>query len=387
MITLKKNADRRIKKGHLWIFSNEIADPPVGSLTSGEIHELRDAGGEFLGMVYANPASLITARLLSRKRVSIDKDFIRSRIEDAFERRKRLFAERNAYRLVYGESDLLPGLIVDRYDEYLAVQTLTAGMELLQPFVIEALVEIFQPRGIYLRNDSPARGLEGLAQEKKTVHGHVPEIVEIASGRLRILVDVCNGQKTGFFLDQESNRDLMDRFVPRGSRLLDLFCYTGAWSLHALAAGADHVMGVDSSKSALKIAEENARLNGMGERFEAIRNSALDFLKKSDAAWDVIVLDPPAFIKSRAQIKDGRRGYIDLNRRALGKLQPHGILVTCSCSHHIDQTDFEEILMSASTQSGRRVSVIDVRSQGPDHPALLAMPETRYLKVVVCRVL
>lgn len=375
-----------MKKGHLWIFSNEIADPPVSTLSPGEIHELRDASGEFLGMVYANPASLITARLLSRKRTAIDIGFFRSRIELALQRRQRLFAGRDTYRLIYAESDLLPGLIVDRYGEYLAVQSLTAGMELLQPLVIEALVEVVHPQGIYLRNDSPARSLEGLPVEKKTVYGHVPEIVEIASGKLKLLVDIPNGQKTGFFLDQEANRDLMPRFVWNGATVLDLFCYSGAWGLHAIAAGAERVVGVDSSRAAVKLAEENARLNGMEGRFDAVRDSVLDFLKKTHEAWDVIVLDPPAFIKSRAQIKDGRRGYIDLNRRAFGKLQPEGVLITCSCSHHIDQAEFEEILVTASVQSGRRVAVVDVRSQGPDHPVLLAMSETRYLKVVACRV-
>jgi len=387
MITLKKNSDRRIKKGHLWVFSNEIADPPVATLVPGEIHELGDASGKFLGMVYANPASLIAARLLSRKRTAIDKEFIRNRIEEAFQRRQRLYPDRNTYRLIFGESDLLPGLVIDRYGDYLAIQTLTAGMELLQPLVIEALVELLEPRGIHLRNDSPTRGLEGLPVEKKTIYGHVPETVQIPSGTLRFLVDVPNGQKTGFFLDQEANRDIMARFVWSGARVLDLFCYSGAWGLHALAAGAARTVGVDSSRAALKLAQENPVLNGMGDRFEAVRGNSLDFLKKLRQPWDVIVLDPPAFIKSRAQIKEGRGGYIDLNRRALSKLQPEGILVTCSCSHHINQSDFEEILMTAAVQSGRRVSVLDVRSQGPDHPVLLSMPETRYLKVVVCRVI
>ncbi|MCA1959357.1 MAG: class I SAM-dependent rRNA methyltransferase, partial [Desulfomonile sp.] len=295
--------------------------------------------------------------------------------------------DRNTYRLVYGESDLLPGLVIDRYGDYLAIQTLSAGMERLQPLVVESLVEMLNPRGIHLRNDSPVRSLEGLPLEKKTVHGHVPEAVQIALGTLKFLVDVPNGQKTGFFLDQEANRDLMARFVRNGARVLDLFCYTGAWGLHALAAGASRAVGVDSSRAALKLAQENALLNGIGDRFETVRDSALDFLKKTHQPWDVIVLDPPAFIKSRAQLKEGRGAYIDLNRRALGKLRPEGILVTCSCSHHINLSDFEEILMTATVQSGRRVSVLDVRSQGPDHPVLLPMPETRYLKVLVCMVL
>lgn len=386
MITLKKNADRRIRQGHLWVFSNEIQAPPISELSPGSLHELEDSRGEFLGMVYANPASLIVARILSRRKRAIDTDFFRERIAAAFERRTRLFPDRNVYRLVFGESDLLPGLVVDRYTEFLAVQSLTAGVDHFLNAVIETLCELLSPTGVYLRNDSHFRELEGLTSEKGVAFGSVPDTVTIPSGELRILVDIANGQKTGFFLDQESNRSLLKRYVFPGSRVLDLFCYTGAWGLHAAAAGAGHVTAVDVSRGALKMAEQNAGLNGLSGLFNPVRGSAVEFLKKSDEEWDIIVLDPPAFIRSRSQIPGGRKGYIDVNRRALGKLASGGILVTCSCSHHLDAVGFEEILLAASRQSGRELRILETRGQGPDHPVLLSMPETRYLKVVVAQV-
>lgn len=370
----------------MWIFSNEIADPKVSDLEPGAVHEIRDHGGEFLGMAYANPASLIAARILSRKREPIDAAFIRARIAAAYQRRKRLFPDREAYRVVFGESDSLPGLVVDRYGRHLAVQILTAGMENLRTEVVESLVEIMEPDGVFLRNDAPVRALEGLGEEKRTAYGTVPDIVEIQCGSLKIRVDIPNGQKTGFFLDQECNRSVMHRYVHPGAGVLDLYCYSGAWGLTAALAGASQVVGVDSSRGALKLAAENAQINGMEDRFEGVRDSAIDFLKKSARTWDVIVLDPPAFIKSRNRIKEGQKGYIDANRRALTRLDRDGILVTCSCSHHLDPVSFEEVLTTAARQAGRELRILEVRGQGPDHPVLPAMPETRYLKVIVAQV-
>ncbi len=385
MITLKKKADRRLRRGHLWLFSNEIADPPVAQLEPGSIHELQDAAGEFLAMVYANPASLITARILSRKRVQIDEAFLEQRIEAALERRQRLFPGGDCYRLVFGEADLLPGLIVDRYGAVLVVQSLTAGMDALLDKVLAVLVRSLAPEGIYLRNDSSIRTLEGLPQEQRLAYGSLPETVTISSSGLTFLVDVTEGQKTGFFLDQEANRPLMRQYVFPGAKVLDLFCYSGAWGLHAAAAGAAEVTGVDSSRGAIQSAESNAALNGMEGRFHAVRENALEFLKRSRETWDVVILDPPAFIKARSQIKEGQKGYIDINRRALTKLNPGGILVTCSCSHHLDAQGFEETLAIAARQSGKDLRILATRGQGPDHPYLLSMPETRYLKVIAAQ--
>ncbi len=367
------------------MFSNEIADPPVSQLEPGSIHELRDIRGEFLGIAYASPSSLITARILSKNKVPIDVQFFQERILSALQMRSRLFPDKDLYRLVYGESDFLPGLVVDRYGNFLAVQSLTYGMDRLFQQVLAALDTVLAPEGVYLRNDSPFRSLERLPQEKGPALGSIPDSVTVHSNGLDFLVDIANGQKTGFYLDQESNRALMKQYVSPGATVLDLFCYTGAWGLHAASIGAAEVTAVDSSRGALKLAEANAELNGFQGVFQTIKNNAIDFLKKADRTWDVIILDPPAFIKSRTQIKEGLKGYIDLNRRALTKLEPKGILVTCSCSHHMDRIAFEDMLLTASRQSGRELRILGARGQGPDHPVLLSMPETRYLKVIVAQ--
>lgn len=369
------------------MFSNEIADPPVSQLEAGSVHELRDFSGEFLAMVYANPASLITARILSRKKRPIDGLFFRSRIEDALRLRERVLHHRDAYRLVFGESDLLPGLVVDRYSQWLAVQSQTAGMDRLVDLAVEALVDLLGPEGIFLRNDAPGRALEGLTSEKRVLFGEVPETVIISSWGSKFMVDIPNGQKTGFFLDQEHNRPLMKQYVPQGGTMLDLFCYTAAWGIHAAAGGASQVTAVDSSRGALNLAVANAALNHFEDALIPVKESAVDFLKKSRDTWDVVVLDPPAFIKSRNQFNEGVKGYIDVNRRALLRVKQGGIFVTCSCSHHLEPAGFENVLATAAHQSGRELRILDFRGQGPDHPVLLSMPETRYLKVLVAQVM
>lgn len=387
MIRLKKNMDRRVRRGHLWVFSNEIADPPVSMLEPGGIHELVDASAEFLGVVYVNPASLIAARILSRRKETIDLEFLTRRIQAAWDLRRRVYGKGDVYRMVFGESDFLPGLVVDRYGAVLTVQSLTAGVDRLLDDVVTVLVEVLQPQGIFLRNDSPARSLERIPQEKRVVYGMLPDEILIDCAGLKFPVDVQNGQKTGFYLDQEHNRGVMKYLVHPGDRVLDLFSYSGAWGIHAAAAGASEVVAVDSSRGALALAEAAAKMNGVAERFVTVKDSALEFLKRSRDDWDVIVLDPPAFIKNRAAMKEGLKGYIDLNRRALARLKPGGTLGTCSCSHHVSPSDFEGLLFTASLQSSKRVRLLNARGQGPDHPVLLAMPETRYLKVLVAQAL
>ncbi len=388
MIRIRKGADRRVRGGHLWIFSNEIEDPPVGDLEPGSVHEVTDGAGEFVGMAYANPRSLIAARVLSRKRRAIDGEFFRSRIEAALERKARLVCNRDSdsYRLIFGEGDLVPGLIVDKYRDVLVIQALTAGIDARIELIVSELVSILEPAGVFLRNDVSARELEGLPREKRLAYGAVPEEVQVRLRGMEFVVDPVNGQKTGFYLDQEFNRALMELHVPEGAHVLDLFSYSGAWGVGAAKAGAGEVVAVDSSRGALKLAEDNAELNGVAGVFTAVRESVLDFLKKSQETWDLIVLDPPAFIKSRSLVKEGIKGYIDINRRALLRLGSGGILVTCSCSHHLDEGSFEEVIASASRQSGRELRILAKRGQGPDHPALLAMPETRYLKLMAVQV-
>ncbi len=386
-IVLNKRADRRIRRGRLWVFSNEIAEPRVSELEPGALYELCDASGEFLGICYANPATLIAARLLSRKKVQIDRDFLRERVDRALQFRQRLFPDRGSYRIVFGEADYLPGLVVDKYEDYLCGQVLTAGMEELAPHIIEYLIEALRPEGVYLRNDGPSRELEGLPSENRLVYGTVPDRVEIRSGNLKILVSIPGGQKTGYFLDQESNRGPTVLYTTPDAEVLDLYCYSGAWGLRALAAGAQQATFVDSSRTALGMVQENADLNGLSDRIDIVKDTAIDFLKKADRTWDMVFVDPPAFVKSRSRLKEGKKGYIDVNRRAMMRIASGGILVTCSCSHHLDWSAFEEIITSAAVQSGRALRILDMRGQGPDHPILLSMPETRYLKVFIAEVL
>ena len=385
-VKLKKRADRRIREGHCWVFSNEIADPPVFELERGVLYTLSDWQGEFLGIVYCNPNSLIACRILSRKRTDINEDFFRARIRKAADWRKAIYRNSDCYRMVFSESDGLPGLIVDRYERHFVCQSFTAGMDVFMGMVAEVLVEDFDPTSIYLRNDSPYRVLEGLPLEKRLVYGKIAEPVVMMSGRLRLKVDVVTGQKTGAFLDQEWNRSLMTHYVSPGDDVLDLFSYTGAWALHALASGASTATAVDTSSNALRLAQENAELNNLDHGLKCVREPAVDFLKKQKRYWDLIVLDPPAFVKSRRDRDEGIKGYIDVNRRAMSRLRTGGMLVSCSCSHHIDAPTFERIILTAGKQAGKSLRLIETRGQGPDHPVLMSMPETRYLKVSVTQI-
>lgn len=386
-VKLKRRADKRIREGHCWVFSNEIADPPVSELEPGALYTLSDWQGQFLGIVYCNPNSLIACRILSRKQTEINEDFFRARIRKAADWRKAIYRNSDCYRMVFSESDGLPGLIVDRYDRHFVCQSFTAGMDVFMGMVAEVLVEDFDPASIYLRNDSPYRVLEGLPLEKRLVYGQIGEPIVMMSGRLRLKVDVVTGQKTGAFLDQEWNRSLMNHYVSPGADVLDLFSYTGAWALHALASGASTATAVDTSSNALRLAQENAQLNNLDQGLKCVREPAVDFLKKQKRYWDLIVLDPPAFVKSRRDRDEGIKGYIDVNRRAMSRLRTGGMLVSCSCSHHIDVPTFERIILTAGKQAGKSLRLIETRGQGPDHPVLMSMPETRYLKVSVTQIL
>lgn len=386
MIKLRKNAEKRIRKGHLWVFSNEIASPDVADLNPGEIHELFDSSDRFLGMVYSNPKSLITARIVSRDRSAIDHSFIRSRIQAANERRTNICRGNNAYRLFYGESDLIPGLIIDRYDDHYVIQGSTAGVDALLDYIVEAVVDLFKPESVFIRNDSPIRDLEGISREKKLVYGKLPERIEVILNGLKFVVDVENGQKTGFFLDQEFNRAGFVKYLAPNARVLDLFCYSGAWGIHAAARAMCRVLAIDSSNNALDIANINSEINRVQERIDFIKSDCIDFLKKNNEVWDAVIADPPAYIKSKSKLAEGKKGYLDLNKRALMRLKPGGFLITCSCSHHLTMDDFLDLVLTASLQTSRSLRIMEVLGQGPDHPCLLAMPETRYLKVLVCQV-
>jgi 23S rRNA (cytosine1962-C5)-methyltransferase len=383
-IKLKKKEERRVLRGHPWVFSNELQAVPADA-APGELVDVLDFSGAFVGRGYINPRSLIAVRLLTRHQETIDQGFLAGRISKARDLRIAL-GFGGSFRAVFSEGDGLPGLIVDKYEETLVVQCLTAGIERLSEAVIEALRSVYAPKTIVLRNDSAARGLEGLAQEKKVLFGDPSGIVSFEESGIRYQADALEGQKTGFFFDQRENR-LALRDLVRGRRTLDCFCYVGAWALSAAKFGAAEVIGIDSSDKAVKSAEANAALNGLAASFRAgdVFEELREFEKKKER-FGCIILDPPAFVKSRAKVREALKGYKEINLRALRLIEPGGILVTCSCSHHVDEELFREMLIDASYSAGRQVRLLEMRSQARDHPMLLAAPETRYLKCAVLAV-
>lgn len=384
-IVLKRT--KRINEGHLWVFSNEIGSR-LSDYTPGELVRLIDRKGNFHGIGYINPHTLIAVRILSYNDISIDRDFFYGRIKKAIQFRKEILGELPAQRLIFSEGDLLPGLIVDRYADVLSVQFLTAGMEVRKLEILEILDELLSPSAIAVRNDSPFRKLEGLPNETLVYKGEVKGPVEITEGELKLRVDVSRGQKTGFFLDQRENRLLFSSLI-KGGRGLDLFSYSGAWAAHAAIKGAE-VIAVDSSEQAVRMIKENASINGLSASVHPLRADVFEFLRDEldgGETYDFIVLDPPAFVKSKTSLKTGMAGYRRINEMALGLLRPGGILATSSCSYHLSEEAFLKVLLRAARSAGKLLRLIEIRSQARDHPVLLSMPETRYLKCIFAQVL
>jgi 23S rRNA (cytosine1962-C5)-methyltransferase len=381
-LTLHPGRERRILKGHRWVFGNEVADP-LHDFEPGSWVEVASAKGAPLGVGYINPASLIAVRIVCPPGKKPDRDFFRQALLDAAGFRRFLYPGDNTYRLVFGESDALPGLVVDRYADVLAYQAATLGMAAMEELIRELLCELFKPSALVFRNDSPSRALEGLPLEKGVAFGNLPAEIPVRIDGIDYHVDVLGGQKTGMYLDQRDNRNASRRWM-KDKKVLDLFCYNGSWSLSALAAGAAEATGVDQSADAVKQAAKNADLNGFSNRASFITANVFEYLKRlPKASLDVIVLDPPAFAKTRSSLSEARKGYTDINRRALLALKPGGILITSSCSYHMSEELFHEALVSAGQASGRRLRLLSARGQSLDHPVLLAMPETRYLKCLV----
>lgn len=377
------NRTSRILAGHLWVFSNELAERPK-KFAPGSLVELRDRKDSFLGIGYVNPNSLISIRILTRHREEIDREFFKRRISSALEYRMRFLRGADSFRAVFSEGDLLPGLIVDKYADCLSVQFLTLGMEARSEAVLEALDEAFSPRVIVLRNDSPARTLEGLALDKKVVKGSLEGPIVIRDKELLFEIDPLSGQKTGFFLDQAENRRAFAQLTGTGDAL-DLFCNTGAWAMHIAKSGAS-VTGVDSSATAVDAAKKNAELNGLASVCAFSKTDVFDFVKGALAKgrlYDYIVLDPPAFVKSRAKINEGLRAYREMNTACMKLLKKGGLLATSSCSYHVNREAFMEVLRSSAKDAGKPVRIVESRSQAKDHPALLSVPETEYLKCVI----
>lgn len=371
----------RWARGHPWIYRSDVVSPtPAAGVVPVE-----DPAGRFLGQALCSPESEIRLRLLERTDRVIDRAWWREQFGRAAARRAGIDA--NACRLVHGEGDGLPSLVVDQYDRCLVVQLLSAGLETRREDIVAALVEEFSPQGVLLRNDAPVRRHEGLAEQVELVHGTVPESIEVVEGSIRYLAAPWTGQKTGAFLDQRPNRIVAGALARPGGEALDCFAYHGSFALH-LARRAGTVLAQDTSAEALARGAENARLNGLtniewkeGDAFEVLR----DFEHRR-RHFDTVVLDPPAFAKSRSAISAALRGYKEINLRAMRILRPGGMLLTASCSFHISRTQFVQMLADAAADSGRRAILVQLLGQGGDHPELLTVPETGYLKGAVIRV-
>jgi 23S rRNA (cytosine1962-C5)-methyltransferase len=383
-LVLRKNQDRRVRAGHPWIFSNEI-DRVEGAPEDGDVVEVADARGAFLGRGYYNRRSLISARLLTRGRDEIDVDLFARRLERAVAYRSAVAPGVEALRLVHGEADQLPGLVVDRYRDCLAVQVLTLGMEARAEALREAIERVLDPRGVVRVADSPLRRLEGLDLERTIWWGEVPEKIELALEGFVVEADLLHGQKTGLFLDQRENRRLAEA-RSAGRRVLDLFCYQGEWALHAARGGATAVLAVDSSAPALDAARRNAERNGLADRIGFRQGDCFDVVRQLERAGErfgLVIADPPALIKSRNAIAAGARAYRELNRAAMTTLEEGGVLITCSCSHHLEDDLFKQVLRESSRAAHRPFRVLAWTGEAPDHPQLLAVPETHYLKCAV----
>lgn len=389
VLRLKRGEDRRLASGHLWVFSNEIDTDatPLTAFAPGAIAELRSHREAFVGYVCVNPHALICARILSRDAAQpVDAALIEKRLRAALALRERLSAV-PYYRWVFGESDQLPGLVLDRYADLIVGQIATAGMEALKAQVESAVHKVLAPRGLFWKNDSGSRELENLPRVAEVAFGEVPAVVKVTEGTLSFTAPLAEGQKTGWFYDQTANRARLARYVAPGARVLDVCSYAGAWAVTALRQGASSACCVDSSQAALDFAQANAGRNGV--RIEAMRADAFDALRElggEGQRFDVVVLDPPAFIKRRKDIPQGQAAYRKLNQLALEVLADEGLLVSCSCSYHLAAEELVNAIQAAARHSGRFVQILEAGGQSPDHPVHPAIPETRYLKAFFCRV-
>lgn len=387
---LKSREDRRLRAGHLWVYSNEIdsVTSPLKNFQAGELVQVKNDRNKMLGIGYINPATLLSVRLLTRhSREDIDETFFVTRIQKALQLRQMIFPE-PYYRLIYAESDSLPGLIVDRYGDILVVQITTAGMEKLLDFIIAALKKNLNPRGILLRNDSAIRQLEGLENYVKVIYGDVPEMIELVENGVKFHAPLQGGQKTGWFYDHRDNRARLKRYV-KNKRVLDVFSYIGGWGIQAAVFGAKTVTCIDSSAVAIKQSEQNAVLNQVDSIVNTITEDAFQALKQlidNKEKFDVIILDPPAFIKKRKDQETGEAAYQRLNEMALQCLSDGGILMTASCSLHLPTEKLADIVRRASLNLNRPLQIIERGFQGPDHPVHPAISETAYLKLLICSV-
>ncbi len=389
VLKLKRGEDRRIRAGHPWVFSNEIdnAATPLTKVPPGAVVRIHSDRDQFLGHAYVNPHALICARIVGRDPAQpLDRSLIVHRVNVALALRERLSRE-PYYRLVFGESDLLPGLVLDRYGDIVVGQIATRGMEELKKDVEDVVRSVLAPRGMYWKNDSGARELEQLAATTEVAFGEVPDEVEVMEAGWRFVAPLAAGQKTGWFYDQTANRARLARYLWAGARVLDVCSYVGAWAVTALGHGAHSATCVDSSETALAYVKRNAAANGV--EVGTLQADAFDALKRlheQGERYDVVILDPPAFIKRKKDIPQGIAAYRKLNQLAMNLIGRDGVLVSCSCSYHLSAEDHIDAIQAAARHSARFAQILEAAGQSPDHPVHPAVPETRYLKALFCRI-
>jgi 23S rRNA (cytosine1962-C5)-methyltransferase len=387
-LRVKRGEDRRLAAGHPWVFSNEVDTErtPLTAFAPGSVALVESDRGRFIGYAYVNPHALICARIVSRDAARpVDESLVVRRLETALALRREL-GPQPYHRLVFGESDGLPGLVLDRYGELIVGQIATAGMEALKGVVESAVRKVAAPATLYWKNDSAARSLEQLPELTEAAFGAVPREIEVREAGVSFCAPLAGGQKTGWFYDQTANRARLLRYLHPGARVLDVFSYVGAWAVRALKGGAAAATCVDASQDALEHASRNAARNGV--EVECLRGDAFEMLQALHAAgrrFDAVVLDPPAFIKRKKDIPKGQAAYRKINQLALGLLEREGLLVSCSCSYHLAESDLTAAVQAAARHVGRFVQVLEFGGQSPDHPVHPAVPETRYLKALYCR--
>jgi 23S rRNA (cytosine1962-C5)-methyltransferase len=396
-VILNKKRKKRLEAGHPWVFANEI-DRMEGEAQPGDIVTVQQNNGKFLARGYYNPRSQIAVRVMSyHPTEEIDQEFFTRRIRQAWAYRRRFVEDTNACRLVYGEADFLPGLIVDKFGDVLVIQVLSLGMDVRKPLVLEALKTVFEPKAIYERSDVGVRELEGLEQTTGLLYGELDGLVEIRENGLKMLVDVIGGQKTGYFFDQRENRSAIRDLVKTGAdgavgaSVLECFSHTGSFTVHAAAFGAKKITCLDISEHAIDTAIRNVDLNGFEDKadFEFVVADAFEQLRtweKDGRKWDVVILDPPAFAKSRNAVEGAIRGYKEINLRGLKLVKERGFLVTASCSYHMHPEMFLETIADAAFDARKILRLVEFRTAGRDHPKLHGMDENNYLKFAIFEV-
>ncbi|KMT23119.1 class I SAM-dependent rRNA methyltransferase [Clostridium cylindrosporum] len=387
-ITLKSNIRKRVEKGHPWVYDNEI-DKIEGEYSNGDIVDVLNPKGKFIGRGYINDNSTIRVRIMTRNpKEEINREFFERRIKRAWEYRKKV-VDTSSCRVIYGEADEMPGIIVDKFNDYLSIQTLTYGIDQYKDIIVDILKEVIEPKGIFERNDNNVRELEGLEQSKGIIYGDFEPHTIISENGIKMHVDIENGQKTGYFLDQRENR-LAIKDIVKDGEVLDCFSHTGPFAMHAAYFGAKKVTAVDISEHAIETAKENAKLNGLTDKIDFVCANVFDLLREyqeEGKQFDVVILDPPAFTKSAKKIKSAYKGYKEINLRGMKLVKPGGFLVTASCSHYMSKELFREMLLESARDARKTIREVEVKTQAKDHPYLWNYEESLYLKFFILNVL